>query len=74
MKKFTGMDGEVSRVDVTKFICEYIKSNNLQNPEDRRKIIPDTKLSKLLNLKKEDTDDFRYYNIQTHLSAHFPKK
>ena len=38
---------ELSRGDVTKKIWEYIKSNNLQNPENRRQIVPDEKLTKV---------------------------
>ena len=41
MRKFTGWDAEPkSRVQVTKYICDYIKNNDLQNPADRRQIRP----------------------------------
>ena len=65
-----------SRVEVTKYICDYIKTNNLQNPEDRRQIIPDAKLQKLLGYNpKKETEPLRYYSIQFHLNKmkHFPK-
>ena len=50
--EFTGWkpDTLASRVQVTKFICNYIKENNLQNPSDRREINPDKKLAKLLDI------------------------
>ena len=72
---FTGWDDDSkrSRVEVTRYICDYIKKNNLQNPEDRRKIIPDKKLEKLLGHKKSN-GPLTYYNIQTCLKNqnHFP--
>lgn len=71
---FTGWSPDElhSRVDVTKYICKYIKDNDLQFPDDKRKIIPDAKLRKLLALKK-DTDPIPYYAIQTHIKHHFVK-
>ena len=60
-----------SRVDVTKYICSYIKNNNLQNPEDRREILPDLNLQKLFKI---NNDKIKYYNIQTLLKIHFPRE
>lgn len=78
LAKFTGWnDADLhSRVEVTKFICDYIKANNLQNPNDRRQIVPDARLQKLLGYNpKKETDPLRYYSIQFHLNKmkHFPK-
>jgi SWIB-domain-containing proteins implicated in chromatin remodeling len=78
LTKFTGWNENDlhSRVEVTKFICDYIKTNNLQNPEDRRQIVPDAKLQKLLGYNpKKETEPLRYYSIQFHLNKmkHFPK-
>ena len=76
MAKFTGWDPlELkSRVDVTKFICAYVKEHNLQNPEDRRQILADAKLTKLLkyDLKKEN-EPLTYFRVQSCLKNHFPK-
>jgi upstream activation factor subunit UAF30 len=75
MAEFTGWNPTEpkSRVEVTKYICDYIKQNNLQNPEDRRQIKPDAKLQKLLGYNpKKNTDPLRYYSLQTHLKRHFP--
>jgi len=77
MAKFTGWDQEQlrSRVEVTKYICDYISEHDLQNPEDRRQIKPDIKLQKLLGYNpKKITEPLRYYSLQTHLKRHFPKK
>ena len=74
MGKFTGWDNKElrSRVDVTKYICKYIKENNLQNPEDRREINPDNKLKKLLGYdRKVDGNPLTYYRIQSYMKKHF---
>ena len=68
-----GADDLHSRVDVTKFICNYIKENNLQNPDDRRQITPDTKLKKLLNYNSKNGEILKYYTLQTYLKKHFIK-
>jgi hypothetical protein len=66
-----------SRVEVTKFICDYIKSNNLQNPQDRRQIVPDSKLCKLLDFKPvkdgkdKDGKALTYYYLQQKIQPHF---
>ncbi len=80
LSKFAGWtEGELhSRVDVTKYICQYIKNHDLQDPADRRCIHPDSKLKKLLGLKgstKGGGGDppLRYYSLQTHLKHHYPK-
>lgn len=74
VRKFAGWkDDELhSRIDVTKFICDYIKTNELQNPEDKRRIIPDKKLRTLLGAG-EDVKDFRYCDIQSMMKHHYPK-
>lgn len=73
MSKFTGWDqAPRSRVDVTKYICKYIKDNDLQNPKDRREILADDKLKKLLAYDpKKDDKPLTYYKIQTYLKPHF---
>ena len=77
MSKFTGWSSTdlKSRVDVTKFICNYIKENNLQNPEDRRQIVADAKLSKLLKYDSaKDDKPLTYYRIQSYIKPHFSEK
>lgn len=77
LAKFGGWNPaeEISRVSVTKSVCAYIKDNNLQNPVDRRQILPDAKLAKLLNYDaKKDTTPLTYYKIQSHLKPHFISK
>ena len=77
MSKFTGWDIKEpkSRVDVTKFLCNYIRQNNLQNEKDKRQIIPDTKLCKLLNYDpKTSSQPLTYFHLQSLLKSHFPKQ
>lgn len=77
LAKFTGWpeDEPRSRVDVTKYICDYIATNKLQNPEDKRQIWPDAKLQKLLGFNPSKDKTLYYYGIQTYLKNqnHFPK-
>ncbi len=77
MCKFTGWDASElkSRVDVTKYICGYIRDNDLQNPDDRRQIVPDKKLTALLNLDKKSLKEepLTYYSLQKKIQPHFVK-
>lgn len=61
----------LARTEVTRMINEYIKTNNLQDKEDKRNIIPDAKLKKILNLSSEDK--LTYFNLQKHMKHHFTK-
>ena len=60
-----------SRVDVTKFLCNYIRTNQLQNPEDRRQILCDDNLSSLLKLDRESQSQLTYPGLQQHIQQHF---
>ena len=62
---------EMARTDVTREINKYIRSHNLQDKENGRKINPDAKLQTLLKLKK--TDELTYFNLQRYMSPHFFK-
>ena len=62
---------EMARTEVTREINKYIRANSLQDSQNGRKINPDDKLAKLLNLKK--TDELTYFNLQRYMSPHFPK-
>lgn len=73
---FTGWDRDQprSRVEVTKFICNYIKEHDLQNPSDRRQIVVDndSKLKTLLKFVPTKPDEqLTYYNLQKCLKTHF---
>jgi len=67
MKKDEGT--EVARTEVTQYIIKYITDNKLQNPNDRRIIVPDESLCKLLDVK--DDEEINYFNIQKYMNKHF---
>ena len=61
---------QVARTEVTKYIINYIKSNNLQNPDNNQSIIPDVKLKSLFD---NHDGEITYFNIQKHMNKHFIK-
>tara|TARA_B100001964_G_C14258100_1_gene613573 strand:+ start:5275 stop:5883 length:609 start_codon:yes stop_codon:yes gene_type:complete len=75
----------VPRTEVTRAVNLYVKNKNLQNPSNRKIIIPDAKLKKLLGPldtvnkhKKTGLTDsevgYTYFNLQKYLKPHFIKK
>ena len=62
---------EMARTDVTRDINAYIRSHNLQDKENGRKINPDSKLASLLKLTAKD--ELTYFNLQRYMSPHFTK-
>ena len=62
---------EMARTEVTREINKYIRTHDLQDTTNGRKINPDDKLRKLLQVPS--TDDLTYFNLQKYLSKHFPK-
>ena len=73
IRKFAGWEKNElkSRVCVTKAICSHIKTHNLQNPEDRRLILPDEKLRKILGIAKGSKEPLQYFAIQKLIKHHF---
>ena len=55
---------EMPRTEVTKRIWDYIRENNLQNPNDKREIICDEKFEKLFKKKK-----FNMFKMVKYLST-----
>lgn len=60
-----------SQTDVTKFVSNYVKTHNCFDPANKRRIIPDGALSRLL--KVTDKDTVTYLNLQSYLKVHFLK-
>ena len=60
---------EMARTDVSKEINAYIRTNNLQDKENGRKIIADNKLATLLKLGNQD--ELTYFNLQRYMKHHF---
>jgi chromatin remodeling complex protein RSC6 len=60
---------ELARTDVTSKVISYIKEHNLQNPENKKEILLDNHLNKLLVPGSDDKVTF--FNLQTYLKKHF---
>jgi chromatin remodeling complex protein RSC6 len=59
----------LARTEVTTKVIEYVKQQNLQNPENKKQIVPDAKLKDLL--QSADSDVITFFNLQTYLKKHF---
>lgn len=57
-----------SRVEVTKKICTYVKEKDLQKPENKRLILLDSVLKKLLRF---EDNELSYPHIQKYIGVHF---
>jgi len=57
--------GPLPRGEVVSKMWEYIKSNNLQNPENRREILADDKLRKVFG-----KDKVTMFEMNKHLARH----
>lgn len=63
---------QMARTEVTRVINEYIKKNSLQDTNDKRTIVPDTKLMSILKLG--EGDKLTYFNLQTYIKHHFHRE
>ncbi len=66
---------KLPRTQVTKKVTDYIRTQNLQNPEKKRSFVPDSKLGAILGpLHTVDIDrGYDYFNLQRYLTPHFIK-
>jgi chromatin remodeling complex protein RSC6 len=62
---------EMARTAVTRDINAYIRTHNLQDASNGRKINPDAKLASLLKIGA--SDELTYFNLQKFMSPHFAK-
>ena len=62
----------LARTDVTKKITAYIKQHDLQNPSNKREILPDAPLKKLLALN-DKSESLTFFNLQRFMKPHFLK-
>lgn len=62
---------EMARTDVTRDINKYIREHGLQDKANGRQINPDSKLSGLLKVGKDEV--LTYFNLQRYMSPHFAK-
>lgn len=69
MSKPTGT--EIARTEVTQYLIKYIKDNNLQFTDNKKRIVPDDTLKNLLGVTEED--EVTYFNLQKLMNKHFIK-
>ncbi len=69
LAKFAGLDAaaHITRQEATKAVMQYVKDNSLQDSEDRRNIVPDSALAKLL----ASGDVVSVLGLKSALKAHF---
>jgi chromatin remodeling complex protein RSC6 len=66
-----GKGTEMARTDVTRLLNEYIKSQGLQDKEDKRTIHPDAKLTTILSL--QPGEKLTFFNLQKYIKHNFVK-
>ncbi len=64
------LGSKVSRVDATRAVHSYIKTNKLQDPTNKRVVLPDACLGNIL----QTTQPVAYLVLQKHLKHHFLKE
>jgi chromatin remodeling complex protein RSC6 len=60
---------QIARTEVTQYLISYIKENQLQFAENKKVILPDTKLKTLLGV--DDKTQVTYFNLQGLMNKHF---
>mgnify|MGYP003328685533 CR=1 FL=1 len=64
-------DEDITRVLITQKLCKYIKEKELQNPTDKREIIPDETFKKLFAI--DNNEKLTFYSIQKKVQSHIYK-
>ena len=67
LAEIVGSD-KIARGQVVSKVWEYIRNNNLQNPENKREILADDKLEPIFGAKK-----VTMFEMNKHLSKHLTK-
>jgi hypothetical protein len=62
---------EMSRTDVTRKINAYVKQHNLNKPDNKRIILPDAKLKKILGVT--GNEEVSFFVLQRYIKNHFIK-
>lgn len=75
LRSFIDIDNSdpITRVLITQKLCQYIKENNLQKPEDKREIIPDEKMKRLFDIQPNESEKLTYYSMQRRVQRHIFK-
>jgi upstream activation factor subunit UAF30 len=71
LSKFLGLQDDelIARTEVTKRINAYVKSNNLQNAENKRVIVLDDTLRALIN--SPEGMELTFFNLQKYIKHHY---
>jgi chromatin remodeling complex protein RSC6 len=64
----------IPRTQVTKLVNAYILEHNLKNADNKKFIVPDQKLSQLLNMGSDNQEPLTYFNLQKYMKVHYLKK
>ena len=62
---------QMTKAEVMKGVSEYIKSNNLQLEDNKRKFLPNSKLSKIFQMNTKQP--LTFVEINKHVSVHLTK-
>ena len=73
LEKFLGVEKgtQLTKAAVMKSVSEYIKSNDLQLKENRRKFKPNKQLNKVFGMNVKDS--LTFVEINKHVSSHLTK-
>jgi len=73
LAKFLSVDSGVklTKAEVMKSVSEYIKTNNLQLEENKRRFKPNKQMSKIFEMKQ--SDKLTFVEINKHVSGHLSK-
>eukprot|EP00546_Thalassionema_frauenfeldii_P003827 CAMPEP_0178919964 /NCGR_PEP_ID=MMETSP0786-20121207/14736_1 /TAXON_ID=186022 /ORGANISM="Thalassionema frauenfeldii, Strain CCMP 1798" /LENGTH=312 /DNA_ID=CAMNT_0020593967 /DNA_START=67 /DNA_END=1005 /DNA_ORIENTATION=+ len=67
LANFLGKGNQMARTDVVSSMWDYIKENNLQNPDNKREIILDDKMKDVFG---HDVDRFTMFSMNKYISVH----
>jgi len=62
---------EMARTEVTKYIHDYIKKNELQLDTNKTLIIPDINLKNLLAIEENENQQIHFFSLQKYMNRHF---
>jgi|TARA_B110001469_G_C9628573_1_gene314078 chromatin remodeling complex protein RSC6 len=73
LEKFLGVKKgtQLTKAEVMRGVSEYIKTNDLQIKDDRRKFKPNKQLNKIFGMNIADS--FTFVEINKHVSGHLTK-
>ena len=74
LEKFLGVSKgtKLTKAEVMKGVSDYVKTNNLQVQENRRKFKPNKQLNKVFGMNTNDS--LTFVEINKHVSSHLSKQ